>query len=155
MSRTNGQLGKFLDMIAFSEGTSRVPDSDDGYRVMVGGHVFSSYDDHPNVLVQLGKGLASTAAGRYQLLHRYWVVYKKQLNLRDFGPMAQDEVAIQQIKECHALEDVLAGRIDLAIHKCSRIWASFPGNTYGQHQWPAPVLVAEFTKAGGTLEQSA
>lgn len=45
----------FLDMLAVSEGTDdgRQPTNDDGYDVLVGGKLFTGYDDHPNVLVKL------------------------------------------------------------------------------------------------------
>ena len=53
MSKLQGNRGAFLDMIAFSEGTARVPDSDDGYRVSVGGGTFDGYADHPRKLIDL------------------------------------------------------------------------------------------------------
>ena len=37
----------FLDPIAFSEGTSIVKGSDDGYNVLYGGDLFQGYQDHP------------------------------------------------------------------------------------------------------------
>jgi len=49
------------------------------------------------------------------LLARYFEAYKKQLNLPDFSPDSQDKIAIQQIKEQKALDDVDAGRFDLAV----------------------------------------
>lgn len=142
-------------MVAWSEGTSTVPGSDNGYRVLVGGHLFASYDDHPRQLVHLASlGLSSTAAGRYQLLARYFDVYKRQLGLTDFSPRSQDAIAIQQIKECHALPCIEAGNLDAAIAKCSRIWASLPGNNYGQHMRPIKALRREFVEAGGTIQPS-
>ena len=38
---------RFLDLIAFSEGTSTVKGSDDGYNVLYGGGLFQGYADHP------------------------------------------------------------------------------------------------------------
>lgn len=141
----------FLSMLAYSEGTSRIPDSDDGYRVIVGGGTFTSYDDHPRVIVKLNATLSSSAAGRYQLLMRYFDAYKKQLNLSDFSPASQDAIAIQQIRERRALDDVDAGRFADAVAKCSNIWASLPGNSYGQHQNKLADLQKSYTDAGGTL----
>jgi len=141
----------FLDMIAESEGTTRIGDQD-GYNVIVGGTTFDGYADHPRKLVVLNKkGLKSTAAGRYQLLSRYYDAYKKSLKLRDFSPASQDAIAIQQIKECRALEDVDAGRFDIAVKKCARIWASLPGAGYGQHENKLADLRIAFVNAGGTL----
>jgi len=141
----------FLDMIAESEGTTRIGDQD-GYNVIVGGTTFGGYADHPRKLVVLNKkGLKSTAAGRYQLLSRYYDAYKKSLKLRDFSPASQDAIAIQQIKECRALEDVDAGRFDIAVKKCARIWASLPGAGYGQHENKLADLQIAYVNAGGTL----
>ena len=140
-------------MIAFSEGTDngKQKTNNKGYDVIVGGDNFGDFSDHPRKVVWLKPGLASTAAGRYQLLSRYWDVYKKQLNLPDFGPDSQDAVAIQQIKECKALDDIENGRIPLAISKCAHIWASLPGAGYNQHENDLGSLLAMYKKDGGTV----
>lgn len=151
MSTLLGNRGAFLDMIAFSEGTSRVSNSDDGYRVIVGGGVFDSYADHPRVLVDLRPGLKSTAAGRYQLLSRYWDAYKVTLGLADFGKASQDAVAIRQISERGALADIDSGRISQAIAKVRNIWASLPGAGYGQREESAGRLIAAYRSAGGMV----
>lgn len=141
----------FLEMISVSEGT--YGRGDNGYNVIVGGGLFYGYDDHPRRLVKLNATLKSTAAGRYQLLSRYFDAYKKLLNLPDFSPDSQDRIAIQQIKERKALDDVDAGRIEEAIKKCSNIWASFPGAGYGQHENKMDKLIAAYVNAGGELEE--
>ncbi|MCE5212512.1 MAG: glycoside hydrolase family 104 protein [Deltaproteobacteria bacterium] len=141
----------FLDMIAWSEGTSTIPESDNGYNVLVGGKLFFTYNDHPRQLVVINSKLKSTAAGRYQLLSRYYDYYKKLLKLDDFSAPSQDAIAIQQIKECRALDDVDAGNFERAVKKCSNIWASFPGNNYGQHQQKISALLAVYTEAGGEV----
>jgi muramidase (phage lysozyme) len=142
-------LKAFLDMIAVSEGTKGR--GNDGYNVIVGGSLFTDYSDHPKKLIWIRDGLASTAAGRYQLLGRYWSVYKKQLNLQDFSPASQDAVAIQQIKERKALDDIEKGYIAVAIDKCKNIWASLPGAGYGQHENKIETLLAAYKTAGGTV----
>ena len=141
----------FLDTLAFSEGTSTSPTTqDDGYDQIVGRTRFADYADHPNELVAIPKlHISSTAAGRYQLLHRYWVIYKKQLHLSDFSPMSQDMIALQQIRECRALPDILAGRFEIAVSKCRHIWASLPGAGYGQHEHSLSALTAVYLKCGG------
>ena len=136
-------------MIAVSEGTKGR--GDDGYNVIVGGSLFTDYSDHPKKLIWIRDGLASTAAGRYQLLGRYWSVYKKQLNLQDFSPASQDAVAIQQIKERKALDDIEKGYIAVAIDKCKNIWASLPGAGYGQHENKIETLLAAYKTAGGSV----
>lgn len=150
LSTTNQSA--FLDMIAWSEGTSTIESSDDGYNVLVGGSLFYGYSDHPRIKVDLGRGLYSTAAGRYQLLERYFDAYKKLLDLPDFSPESQDAIALQQIKECDALPDIETGDIPAAIIKCAHIWASLPGNNYKQRTNPLPKLVFIYKDSGGILQ---
>lgn len=144
----------FLDVIAASEiGSALLAVTDRGYNVLVGATpshplTFPSYASHPGIL---NKALHSTAAGRYQLLYRYWVSYQKQLNLPDFSPLSQDRIALQQIRECNALADIDAGNFAHAVALCSRIWASLPGNDYGQHQNAIALLQGYYTAAGGAL----
>lgn len=140
-------------MIAYSEiGPKLLAKSDDGYNVIVGGTLFEGYADHPRKLVSLPKlGIKSTAAGRYQLLARYFDAYKKQLGLKDFSPASQDAIALQQIKEQRALVDIETGHFDLAVKKCRNIWASLPGAGYGQHENDMAKLTLAFVKAGGKL----
>ncbi|MDS0859925.1 glycoside hydrolase family 104 protein [Burkholderia pseudomultivorans] len=159
----------FLDMLAASEIDAWTrQNSDDGYNVLVGSHgpiakknsagvryvvparllTFNSYATHPNVY---NAETNSTAAGRYQLLSRYFAPYAKQLNLRDFSPASQDLIAIQQIRERRALPLIASGQIAAAIKACSNIWASLPGNDYGQHQNDIAMLIAAYKAAGGTV----
>ena len=142
-------LKAFLDMIAVSEGTAGK--GDDGYNVIVGGNLFEGYADHPRKLVWIRPGLASTAAGRYQLLSRYYDAYKKQLNLPNFSPLSQDLIAVQQIKERGALQDIEKGYINVAIDKVKNIWASLPGAGYGQHENKVDKLITAYKDAGGTV----
>lgn len=148
-----GNLGAFLDMIAVSEiGPNLLASSDNGYNVIVGGMLFHDYSDHPRVLVPFPKfGIKSTAAGRYQLLSRYYDAYKKTLNLPDFSPASQDMIAVQQIKEQGAYKAINAGMIPLAINLCANIWASLPGAGYGQHEQKEEYLIAQYQKSGGAL----
>lgn len=145
-------LQAFLDTLAFSEGTDngRQKTMDRGYDVLVGGGLFSSYADHPRVLVMLPKlGIKSTAAGRYQILARFYDHYKAQLKLQDFSPKSQDKIAIQLIKECRAMDDIDAGRIAEALTKCRSRWASIPGAGYGQHEHKMETLLAKFKEFAG------
>lgn len=144
----------FLDMLAWSEGTDngRQPTLDQGYDVLVGGGLFRGYADHPRRLVELPRlRIHSTAAGRYQLLSRYWDAYRKSLRLDEFTPINQDRVALQQIRERRAMPDIKAGRIAEAIAKCRNIWASLPKAGYGQYEHKLEDLVAQYLAAGGAL----
>lgn len=151
-----GNRGAFLDMIAWSELKSLLSVSDNGYNVIVGSTpahpiLFSSYADHPRRLVRIRPGLSSTAAGRYQVLARYFDAYKKLLGLPDFSPASQDKIAIQQLREQGALADIDAGRFDAAVGKCRNIWASLPGAGYGQHENALADCRAAYCKAGGMV----
>ncbi len=138
----------FLDMLAWSEGT--IGKGDDGYNDIVDpAGFFSDYSTHPNLLVQVNAKIKSTAAGRYQLLSRYYEPYRKQLGLSDFSPASQDKIAIQQIKERKAYQLIIAGKITDAISRCSNIWASLPGNTYGQRQHKLADLIRIYQRFGG------
>lgn len=148
------QVVAFLDMIAWSEGTDngRQPTKNHGYDVLVGGALFSSYADHPRILVPLPRlGIKSTAAGRYQLLARYYDAYKKTLGLTDFSPLSQDLIAIQQIRERRALPLIQMGQFDEAVAAVSNIWASLPGAGYGQHEHKLLNLQVAFENAGGVV----
>ena len=145
-------LSAFLDMLAWSEGTDNGKQitKNRGYDVVVGGGLFADYSDHPRILVDLPKlKIKSSAAGRFQILARYFDHYKKQLSLPDFSPESQDKIAVQLIRECKALDDIEAGRIKAAIYKCRSRWASLPSAGYGQHEQTVDRLVEAYTKAGG------
>ncbi len=152
----------FLDTLAHSElGAALLKCSNNGYDVIVGStpkapDLFKSYHDHPRKLVELknGKGVTivkSTAAGRYQILARYYDAYKKSLRLPDFSPNSQDAIAIQMIREQHAYDDIVAGRFTVAVEKCKNIWASLPGAGYGQHENKLADLQTSFVIAGGVV----
>jgi lysozyme len=129
-------LAAFLSTIGWSEGA----DYDTIVTGVNGPATFTDFSDHPfapqfnrpPVIVRRSPLLESTAAGRYQLLYRYWVPYRAKLGLLDYSPASQDSVALQQMRERGAVALIAAGDIQGAITACSNIWASFPGNGYAQ-----------------------
>jgi muramidase (phage lysozyme) len=139
----------FLDMIAYSEiGPKLLSESDNGYNVIVGGTLFSDYSDHPRQSIKLPRlGIKSTAAGRYQILARYFDAYKKILKLPDFSPASQDKIALQLIRECRALDEIERGDIEEAIKLCRSRWASLPGANYNQHENKLDDLLAAYELA--------
>lgn len=162
-SQAGGQnVLAFLDMLAYSEGTSTSPATqNDGYDVIVTGidgrpETFTDYAVHPFSKGRKSKtinsrGLLSNASGRYQFMLRDYAHYRDQLKLPDFGPLSQDRWAIQLIKERRAIPDILTGRFDEAVSKCRNIWASLPGAGYGQPEHKIEPLLAAYQRAGGTL----
>ncbi|KOR19305.1 glycoside hydrolase family protein [Burkholderia cenocepacia] len=146
----------FLDTVAVSEiGAALLAKSDDGYNVLVGSTasrplLFNSYVSHPNVLNRQIR-VPSTAAGRYQILTRWWRIYQAQMKLPDFGPESQDRYALQQLREHGALPLIDAGRFREAVAKVSNVWASLPGAGYGQHENDIEHLLAAYRAAGGEV----
>nr|WP_082784385.1 glycoside hydrolase family 104 protein [Gluconobacter thailandicus] len=144
----------FLTMITVSEiGRPLMAVSDEGYNVIVGStvarpYLFKSYKDHP---LRFNPAVKSDAAGAYQIMGRFWPYYKKYLALTSFEPYEQDRVAICLIRECHAYDDVNAGRFEDAVHKCRSRWASLPGAGYGQHENTLAFLTDAYREAGGVV----
>jgi len=145
-SNLHPNVNAFLDMLAYSEGTAGK--GDDGYNVIVTGvdgklELFNDYSTHPFAngrppKVINHKGLKSTAAGRYQFLLRYYNAYSnilandfKALGITlMFGPEAQDLRALDMMHERNALDLIIAGKIEAAIAKVCKLWASLPGADY-------------------------
>lgn len=154
LTSASGNVRAFLDLLAWSEiGPGLLEHSDDGYDVLVGSTaraplLFDSYATHPNVY---NRRCNSTAAGRYQILARYWPHYRDLLKLSDFGPVNQDLYAIQQLRERKALPLIESGHITAAIAQVSNIWASLPGAGYGQHEHEMKNLLAAYKVAGGDV----
>jgi len=139
----------FLRMVRVGEGTA----DDDGYRRLFGGELVDGFADHPRRAVTrtfAGRPITSTAAGAYQFLSRTWDECERALGLGDFSPANQDIAALYLIERRHALEDVLAGRVESAIAKCNREWASLPGSPYGQPTRTIAQALAVYTAAGGS-----
>jgi muramidase (phage lysozyme) len=167
-------LPLFLGLIGFSEGTATSPATqNDGYDVIVTGHdgklnIFTDYATHPfdrgrqPIVLRVEDhgtpALASTASGRYQIMLRTWRAYHYRLALTDFRPFAQDQIAIELIRERGAIPHLVAGDIATAIGLCANIWASFPGNSYGQAGGKKiDELLEQFDrlKGGGVASRSA
>ena len=146
-------LSAFLRVIREGEGTA----DDNGYRRQFGGKLFASYADHPRdpvTAVLGGKPITSTAAGAYQFLSRTWDECRAALNLPDFSPENQDRAAEYLIKRRGALDDVNAGRLEQAIAKCNREWASLPGSPYGQPTRTMAQARTTYQSFGGQLSPS-
>jgi len=147
IDRESANLAAFLAMIRAGEGTA----GPNGYRTLVGGGLFYGYADHPRQSVYLPSlGIHSTAAGAYQFLARTWDSIRG--NLPDFSPASQDAAAVALIKRRGAYADVLAGRLALALEKCSWEWASLPPFRYsGQGTLSAGRASQIYADAGGHI----
>ncbi len=148
--RSSANLRAFLAVIRSGEGTADA----DGYRRHYGGTHFDSYADHPRKTITAGRW-TSTAAGAYQFLSRTWDECAKALGLTNFVPENQDLAAVFLIRRRGALPDAMAGRLDVAIAKCAKEWASLPGSPYGQPTKTLAHAHAVYAAAGGTLAGAA
>jgi muramidase (phage lysozyme) len=148
---SNANMSAFLRVIRAGE-TSQ----DDGaYHTLVGNTRFESLASHPRQMVWLPNlRVNSSAAGAYQFLGRTWDECVKALALPDFGKASQDVAAVFLIRRRGALEDVLAGRLEAAIRKCAKEWASLPGSPYGQPVMTMAKAKAVYAQYGGSLNTS-
>jgi muramidase (phage lysozyme) len=143
----SGNLRAFLRMIR--EGESGQTEA--AYRTIVGGGQVSDLTDHPRQRVYIeALRVWSTAAGAYQFLARTWDGCVRALGLTDFQAQSQDAAAVYLIRGRRALDDVLAGRVQEAIRKCAREWASLPGSPYGQPVMTMQRALDVYRTWGGT-----
>jgi RHS repeat-associated protein len=145
------RIRAMLDTIAYSEGAD--------YGTVVHGTVIrapshpelvgrrnvtvTDFSDHPNALVRVGPTLTSTAAGRYQFLHRTWT----SLGLPDFTPRSQDQGAITLMRRRGMIGPLMSGDVQTAITNGNREWASLPGSPYGQGTRSMNRLVSVYNNA--------
>lgn len=154
----------FLALIAYAEGTDRRADP---YRVCYGyRHTIADLAEHPAVSGEwrgerlpdamcqaagFGPGCVSTAAGRYQLIKPTWLRVRRAIDLPDFGPLSQDKACAYLIDEAGASGDVYSGRVEQAIGKVKRIWASLPGSGWQQGERRLAELLDAYGNAGGVF----
>lgn len=147
----DANLAAFLATIRACEGT----DGPNGYRMLFGGKLFSSYETHPRVRVPFtqtdGKRNYSTAAGAYQILARTWDALQARLDLPDFSPESQDEAAIELINERGAIPAVVDGELRFALDVCAPVWASLPASSYPQPKRTYAFAERAYLNAGGAL----
>ncbi len=144
----NANVQAFLRAIRLGEGTS----DEAGYNRIVGGGTFADDSVHPHVRVFIPKyQVYSTAAGAYQIIWPTWQKLCLQYSFPDFTPESQDEAAVALIAGRHALDDVIAGRLEDAVGKCSAEWASLPDSTAGQRTESYEAVENEYLTHGGKL----
>jgi tape measure domain-containing protein len=123
----NPRVKAFLDIIAYAEGTAKMPNQ--GYNTLFGHGQFSSFADHPRQRIPFGS-TSSSASGRYQIMDFTWDEEKAKLGLKDFSPVSQDLAALSRILMRGGLDELLKGDIRGAINATRKEWASFPGANY-------------------------
>jgi len=121
----------FLDLIAHAEGTL----GEDEYRIMYGMHICDSFKDHPRQVICAelkGRMWCSSAAGKYQIVQKTWDSLRKMMKLNDFSPINQDRAALRLIRDAGALNLIKDDKLEEALYKVRKIWASLPGAPYNQ-----------------------
>lgn len=143
LQSTNAQA--FLRVIRAGESHES---NDESFAALYGWHpgnglVFVDFTDHPRRAFKSPWGWTS-AAGAYQAMCAVpgqvktdtWGDFVRWCATQDYRPLFgqadQNIFAAWCINRRGALADVLAGRLDEAIAKCGREWASLPGAPYGQ-----------------------
>lgn len=145
----NPNVAAFLRVIRTGEGTADAG----GYSRIFGGSSFDGFADHPRRTIcktlRSGGRLCSSAAGAYQFLSSTWDETARIMGLSDFSPASQDLGALGRIAARGALDDVIAGRLELALSKTAREWASLPGSPYGQPTISLDRARTVYAAAGG------
>lgn len=114
-----------LNTIRFAEGTW-ADGHEIGYRIMFGGGLMPSLEQHPDRVVRSAR-YASAAAGAYQFMPFTWAMVSRALGLPSFGAEAQDQGALHLIQRRGALQ--MADQGELTPQLAARLapeWASFP-----------------------------
>jgi muramidase (phage lysozyme) len=94
--------------------------------------LFDSFDQHPRIFEPLpdGSNRRSSAAGAFQITATTWD--DMQSRYAGFGPTFtpwdQMACAVALIHTQGALDDVIDGRLDVALAKCGPRWASLPSS---------------------------
>lgn len=91
---------------------------------------FTSFDDHPRVYEPTPTGDVSSAAGAFQITATTWDDLRRQFPWLgpSFKPFEQLLAGALLIYRRGALDDVIDGRLEEAVAKCGREWASLPGS---------------------------
>jgi muramidase (phage lysozyme) len=136
------QVRAALDTIAWAEGGR-------SYNTLYGGGSFTG-SQHPNRKITAG-GYTSTAAGRYQFLHRTWIEIKNRLGLPDFTAVNQDIAALDLINQRGQLGKLLNGDFEGMMRGLGCAWAALPFSGCGQ---PQRSLTATMNYFRGRLGQN-
>ena len=132
----NPEYKALLDTIAWAEGT------DCHYNMMAGRMLFKNYSAHPVETGEMPKTgtpfkvrwrkVYTTAAGRYQFLHRTYTLLKEEgLFQTGFNPEEQDKAAKYLIDRQEVTEEMVAQAVTSkdfteVWNKLSWVWASLP-----------------------------
>ena len=113
----------FLALIRYSEAGGH--ERTDTYTMNYGNHYFSNMATHPRKSYTRW-GHSSDAAGAYGIKSGTYDDAVRKGVAHNFYPPSQDAVALWLIERDHALDDIHAGRLDVAFSKLGSTWSSLP-----------------------------
>lgn len=147
----HANVGAFLRVIREGE-SSQDPIA---YRMRWGGlgkpiAYFDDFTKHPRIFEPTTGERVSSAAGAYQIVATTYDEFAPPLGITDFSPASQDAIAVAIIDAEAALDDVMAGRIELAMRKLTGRWTSLPGAAENKRLTVARAL-AVYAQYGGVL----
>ena len=111
----------------------------------------------------LGSDGHTTASGRYQItIDTYRDVGVTAMGLTDFTHHSQDLMAVEILRQVHAIDDIVAGNMSDGVHKAAGRWESLPmgpgqanrplhGRPSHQPYTPYPEVISTYQGYGGTL----
>lgn len=143
----SGNLDAFLQLIKIGE-------SNDEYRALVGGGIFSDFSHHPgwadNRMSQKSTWQGwnnSHAAGAYQFQPQTFKEASDALGLGgDFSPTSQDSAAVFLLQRRGAYEYVISGDIVTAVERLRKEWDFF-----NSPRWELDKVISTFESYGGVL----
>jgi lysozyme len=112
-------------------------EDDRAYYVLYGGGTFSDTSAHPLPLAEQKEGpdhKKHTPAGAYQITYRTWYDLHMSGIAQDFSKYTQDRCAIEIMKWCHVMNDLMKGDINKVLHNhmLRGQWSSLPGASQQQ-----------------------
>lgn len=123
--------------------------TDEAYSMVNGGGRFFDFSRHPY------EGLSTRAGGRAagapQFIPSTWGELADKYGFTDFTPASQDMGYVGCLIKRNALDDVIAGRFDLAVEKCELEWTSLPGASENNPAWNLQKARALYQQYGGTF----
>lgn len=123
--------------------------SDNAYRMVNGGALFSDFSRHPF------EGLSTThggkAAGAYQFLPTTWGELVEEVPGGDFSPAWQDLRCGQLIAKRGALDEIMARNCVKAIEILRPTWTSLPGASENSGRYTLDKALDVFWKYGGEI----
>ncbi|WP_242449022.1 glycoside hydrolase [Burkholderia metallica] len=147
----------FLDVVAVNEiGQLMLARSDDGYDLLASStpsrlRFFKRHgEDYAGFPDPDDPSFPAPRAGRYRISGNGWAAYQSASGARDFGPIAQDQFALEQMRVCGALTLIDAGRFAEALACASVTWPSLSGTNADRDAQ----LLATYVRAGGQTSEA-